>query len=137
MNSKRVGRSVGIGARVAARMLRDRTQQAGEKTVAHVQKNAPVYADRGRRLGDGSRRLGVSLWRPFAHASNVLWLEVTGLFFGIFTLFFVVNAIRFRAAWHAGPEHQRFLLYFVCSVVFLYFTLSSFTRASRRRSRGR
>jgi hypothetical protein len=133
MNPKRVGRNVGVGARVAARILRDRTNQASDKAVAHVQKNAPVYADRGRRLGDGSRRLGVSLWRPFAHASSVLWLEVTGLFFGIFTLFFIVNAIRFRTDWQAGPAHQRFLLYFICSMVFLYFTLSSFARARRKR----
>lgn len=127
MGANRVGRTVGVGTRVLARLMRDRAQRG----ATHVEKQAPVYKERARRLGEGSRRFGHSLWRPFAHASRTLWLEVTGLFFGIFTLFFASNVWRLRASWLAGPSHHRFILYAVITAVFLYFTVSSFVRASR------
>jgi hypothetical protein len=137
MEPTRLGRTVGIGTRLAARILRERATRA----ASHVEQNAPRYAERSRQLQgsvrEGSRRFGRSVWKPFAHASSVLWLEVTGLFFALFTLFFLTNAFRLRAAWRTGPEHQRFLLYSLCAAVFVYFTVSSFYRAARRKSHPR
>lgn len=127
MQATKVGRTVGVGTRLLARLVRTKAQQGAD----HVEKQAPVYKERGRRLGDGSRRFGLSIWRPFAHASRMLWLEITGLFFALFTLFFAGNLWKLRANWQSGPGHHRFLLYAVITLVFAYFTVSSFIRAAR------
>lgn len=126
MKANRVGRSVGVGTRLIARLVRTRAEQG----AAHVEKQAPIYKDRGRRLGQGSRNFGLSLWKPFAHASRTLWLEMTGLFFAIFTLFFAGNLWRLRASWLSGPSHNRFILYAVITAIFLYFAVSSFLRVA-------
>lgn len=127
MEANRVGRSVGVGTRLFARLLR----AGAHHGAAHIEKQAPVYKSHGRRIGEGSRRFGHSIWKPFAHASRMLWLEITGLFFAIFTLFFASNLWRLRANWHSGPSHHRFLLYAVITLAFCYFTITSFVRASR------
>ena len=91
-----------------------------------------VYAARGKAVVKGSRKFGESVWKPFVHAGGVLWLEVTGLFFGIFTLFFGVNTYKLRNQWAIGPDHQRFLVYTVVTLAFAYFTFSSFYRARKK-----
>ena len=131
MEANRVGRTVGVGTRLIARLVRSKAQRNAARSAAHVNKQAPVYKDRGRRLGEGSRRFGLSIWKPFAHASRMLWLEITGLFFGLFTLFFGNNAWRLRADWASGAAHHRFILYVIITIVFAYFTVTSFVRASR------
>ena len=128
MQATKVGRTVGVGTRLIARLVRHKARQGAE----HVEKQAPVYKERGRRLGDGSRRFGLSLWRPFAHASRMLWLEITGLFFALFTLFFAGNLWKLRANWQSGAAHHRFVLYAIITLVFAYFTVSSFLRAARQ-----
>lgn len=131
MQANRVGRTVGIGTRLLARLVHTRAHQNAARSAAQAQKQAPVCTDHGRRLGEGSRRFGASIWRPFAHASRVLWLEITGLFFGVFTLFFGNNLWHLRADWATGPSHRRFVLYAVITVAFAYFTVTSFVRAAR------
>lgn len=131
MQANRVGRTVGIGTRLFARLVHRKAHESAARTAAHVEKQAPVYKDRGRRLGEGSRLFGLSIWKPFAHASRVLWLEITGLFFGVFTLFFGNNVWRLRADWASGPSHHRFILYAAITLVFAYFTVSSFVRVAR------
>lgn len=91
-----------------------------------------MYAARGKAVAKGTRKFGEAVWKPFAHASSVLWLEVTGLFFAIFTLFFGINTYKLRHEWAIGPDHQRFLVYSVVTLVFAYFTFSSFYRARRK-----
>jgi type VI protein secretion system component VasK len=91
-----------------------------------------VYSARGKAVARGSRKFGEAMWRPFAHASGVLWLEVTGLFFAIFTLYFAVNTYKLRHEWAIGPDHQRFLVYSVVTLAFAYFTFSSFYRARQK-----
>ena len=101
-----------------------------------MQQQAAVYTERsakqGRAVASGARSFGRSVWGPFAHAGGVLWLEVTGLFFAIFGLFFAQNAYKLRHAWSSGPDHSRFLIYAVVTLVFFYFTFSSFYRARRK-----
>jgi hypothetical protein len=133
MQPDRFGRKLGVGVRVASGMLRDRATQ----TAHSVRQNAPVYAERGRAVKREGKKFGHSLWGQFAHASGVLWLEVTGLFFGIFGLFFAQNAYKLRHAWQSGPSHQRFLLYLVITIVVFYFTFSSFYRARRKQGQRR
>lgn len=136
-----VGRKLGIGVRIASKMLLDRAAQGSPPSVAApAQKPAPqqeipryqVYAGQGKGVGRGTRKFGEAVWRPFAHASGVLWLEVTGLFFGIFTFFFGANTYKLRHEWAIGPDHQRFLVYTMVTLAFGYFTFSSFYRARRK-----
>src|ERR1700733_15200402 len=128
MQPDRFGRKLGVGVRVASGMLRDRATQ----TAHSVHQNAPAYAERGRAVKREGKRFGQSIWGPFAHASGVLWLEVTGLFFGIFTLFFATNMYKLRHEWAIGPDHQRFLVYTIVTLAFAYFTFSSFYRARKK-----
>jgi hypothetical protein len=114
-------------------MLRDRAVQ----TADSMQQQAPVYAERGRAVKREGKKFGQSIWGPFAHAGGVLWLEITGLFFAIFGLFFAQNAYKLRYNWQTGPNHSRFLLYVVITAVFAYFTVSSFMSASRKQKRRR
>ncbi len=127
MKANRVGRTFGVGARLIARLLRTKA----ELGAAHVEKQAPIYKQHGRRIGQGSRNFGLSIWKPFAHASRTLWLEMTGLFFAIFTLFFAGNLWRLRTSWLSGPSHNRFILYAVITAIFFYFAASSFFRVAR------
>lgn len=137
MEPDRVGRRLGVGMRVASGMLRDRAAQ----TAQTARQDAPVYAARSKRAAvgakRGAKRFGESVWGPFAHAGSVLWLEITGVFFTIFSLFFIQNAWRLHAAWQSGPQHERFLIYAAIAVVFLYFSVSSFYRAYRKQRKQR
>jgi hypothetical protein len=138
MEPNTLGRKFGIGVRIASKMLLDRAAQgspppaAAEKSVQQVKPVSQVYAARGKAVVKGTRKFGEALWGPFAHASGILWLEVTGLFFGIFTLFFGVNTYKLRHEWAMGPDHQRVLVYTVVTLIFGYFTFSSFYRARKK-----
>jgi hypothetical protein len=128
MKPERVGRKVGVGVRVASGMLRDRATQ----TAHSMQQQAPAYAERARSVKREGKRFGQSIWGPFVHAGSVLWLEVTGLFFGLFCFYFAQNAFKLRHEWQAGPAHGKFLVYCVITAVFLYFAVSSFSSARRK-----
>ena len=132
MEPTRVGRKLGIGVRVASGILRDRASQAAHS----MQEEAPSYAVRsaqtGRAVATGAKNFGRSVWMPFAHAGGVLWLEITGLFFFLFGLFFAQGAYRMRHAWYSGADHTRLITYAVVALVFFYFSFSSFYRARRK-----
>jgi hypothetical protein len=140
MEPRRVGRTLGIGVRVASNMIRDRVERA----AAHprpVTSSIPVPPDRhvGNQVASvkrGVKAFGQALWTPFGHAGGVLWLEITGLFFALFTLFFVQSAYRVRGAWRAGPEHAHLMLYVIVAMGFAWFSVSSFLRAYRKSKRG-
>jgi hypothetical protein len=91
-------------------------------------------------LGRGSRRFGEAMWRPFVRLSGVVWLEVTGVFFGIFALLAGGYLWKLRGAWHANAantgEHRSLIGAVLMLALFGYFCVSSFARA-RRRERGR
>jgi hypothetical protein len=131
MEPNSFGRRLGIGVRVGANILRDRAGRASQTTTESVKQNAPVYASRSKAVGRGAKRFGQAVWGPLAHASGVLWLEITGLFFGIFTVFFAQNVYKLRHA-TSGPDHRRLLVYVGVSLIFAYFTVSSFYRARRK-----
>ena len=40
----------------------------------------------GQGLKEGSKRFGEAVWGPLVRLSGVLWLEFTGVFFGIFAV---------------------------------------------------
>lgn len=132
-----VGRKFGVGLRVASAILRDRASQ----TAQTARRDAPVYSERAKiaaaGVKRGGKRFGEAIWGPFVHAGGVLWLEITGLFFAIFCLFFVQNVYRLRADWRTGPGHEKFVIYAVVAVAFLYFSVSSFYRARKKQQKQR
>jgi hypothetical protein len=89
----------------------------------------------------GGKRFGETVWGPVARLSGVLWLEITGAFFGIFALFAAQAAWTHRGEL-AGPAtvHRNAwthaAVFVGMALVFGYFCVSSFVRA-RRRERAR
>jgi hypothetical protein len=90
------------------------------------------FTEPARRVGEGTRRFGKAFAGPLFHVSGTLWLEITGLFFALFALFFAQNAWNARASALHGPQHAYFLLYASVTLVFIYFCISSFLKARRR-----
>ena len=149
MEPKKVGRTLGIGVRVASNMLRQRVEQAAAAHPGPVEagngrppappRPAPVkpsLSSRATTAKRGAKAFGQALLGPFTHAGSILWLEITGLFFALFALFFVQSVYRVRTAWRQGPEHTHLLLYVFLAAVFVWFSFSSFSRAYRKSKRG-
>ena len=162
MDSVRFGRVLGVGTRLAAKTLASavdaatapnptagKSAGAAGKTGTET-KAAAVGARVGQRaaqttvqmkqasggLKRGGKRFGEAVWGPFVKLSGVLWLELTGVFFGIFALTTAGAAWKQRAELHVTPTnhdaHMRFLLVCGVAVMFAYFFVSSFVKASRR-----
>jgi hypothetical protein len=88
-------------------------------------------------MGRGSRRLGEAVWGPFVRLSGVLWLEVSGVFFGVFALMSLGYLWKLRGAWRTGAaSHRNLLGALAMFALFGYFCVSNFVHA-RRRERGR
>ena len=118
----------GRGAPPASRM----GQEAAQKNVRRQQT--------GQGLKRGGKRFGEAVWGPFVKLSGVLWLEFTGVFFGLFAVTAGMGLWKQRAAWRVTATnhdaHVRLLLVAGMAVVFGYFFVSSFVRANRRGKRG-
>lgn len=159
MEPNSFGRKVGMGVRIAGNIARERAAEAARKSAAGAaqQPAAPAAGQRtesprqgvvmpspaelkqrsrelGQGLSRGSRSFRQSFFGPVVHAGNVLWLEITGCFFALFAAFFAQNMYVLRAQYAAGPLHQKFMLYGALTLLFLYFSASSFLRA-RKKSR--
>jgi hypothetical protein len=136
MEPNTLGRKLGIGVRIASKMFLDRAAQGNPPPaaadVAKPASSPQVYAVRRKAVAKGTRKFGEAVWKPFVHASGILWLEVTGLFFGIFALFFGINTYKLRHEWAIGPDHKRFVVYTLVTLAFAYFTFSSFYRARKK-----
>ena len=148
MEPKKVGRTLGIGLRVASNMVRERVERAAAPVPAPTTagkgspqpaatSNRPVpMSHRVTTAKRGAKAFGQALLGPFTHAGGVLWLEITGLFFALFALFFVQSVYRVHTAWRTGPEHTHLLLYVAMAFIFAWFSVSSFARAYRKSKRG-
>ena len=136
MEPKKVGRTLGIGVRVASNMLRQRVEQAAKARESRPPAPSRPLSSRVVTAKRGAKAFGQGLLGPFTHAGKVLWLEITGLFFALFALYFAQNVYRVRAAWRQGPEHSHLLLYCALAAAFAWFSFSSFARAYRRNKRG-
>lgn len=109
------------------------TRQAGEalrgQLVERVERAKVTTAGVKR----GGKRFGEAIWGPFAKAGGILWLEVTGVLFGMFALVTGGWAWGHRAdLFAAGVVQQREWIGLGLFVLFAYFTVSSYTRASKR-----
>jgi hypothetical protein len=168
MDRVRFGRALGYGARHAVKTLvtavdaataedpsrkaagqaaetpaRPRIQtppRAAAKVVGAAARTTAQARATKQGVGRGSRRFGEAVWGPFVRLSGVLWLEITGVFFGIFALFGLGAMWKLRGDWHSTAtnveNHRSLLGALAMLVVFGYFCVSNFVRA-RRRERGR
>lgn len=148
MNPNEFGKRLGIGVRVAGRIAQQRAQQASQTTSQpHPQDppqgqvipprqtikiNTAQTAQRAHTLTRAAGRGMGGFLRPFGRVGGILWLEVTGFFFGLFALFFAQDLWRARLSYLSGPLHQRFLIAAVLTAVFAYLSISAFWRARRR-----
>jgi len=146
MDRVKFGRALGYGARHAAKTL---TQAAEAASAPNPTTKAPATrhsrpadtrsSPESLRIPDAQsvraagRQAKSSLVAPVVRFSNVIWLQVTGVFFALVA--FTMGAAAWRAAAHpeAGPHSAMKLYAYVgfCAL-FTYFTVSSFVRAARR-----
>jgi len=123
--------------RSAAAAAPTRPVASAIQTAARTAAHATVQARRTRKgLAQGGKRFGEAVWGPFVKLSGVLWLEITGSFFGIFALFAGHAAWAHRADIRATPANHdarlHLLLFVGMTLLFGYFCLSSFARAYRK-----
>jgi hypothetical protein len=116
-------------------------QRAGEqarRAATQVKQTQAQIKQTQRGMKQGGKRFGEAIWGPFTKAGRVLWLEFTGVFFGIFALYGLTEVWHQRSFWRDSAahhnEHTHFFMGCLMLAVFGYFTASSFVRA-RRRSR--
>ena len=153
MDKVRFGRALGFGAREAGKALWRAAEaatapdpRAGTASGA-VAGTTPRQA--GVRVGENvaqvrstsatvkreGKRFGQAMWKPVARASGVLWLEVTGVFFGLFAMTAGIELYRHHGDFAAsGAPRQHVWFAAGMLALFGWFTVSSFVRA-RRRSR--
>jgi uncharacterized membrane protein len=117
--------------------VRQKSAEAAQGVTRTAREQAPAAAAKARGLGTGAKRFGQALWGPFAHVSSVLWSEVTGVFFGLFAVYFAQGIFRYRADHASGVNHQKFVLDVILTIVFGYFAVSSFYIARRKEKRKR
>jgi hypothetical protein len=88
---------------------------------------------------EGFTRFRDSTVEPVVRLSGVLWLEVTGVFFGIFALSTAIAVWRLRSQWRAALTHPAthggLLVGLAVFALFAYFCITSFVRARRRERR--
>ena len=162
MDPVRFGRALGIGARLAAKTAvtavdaalapnpngsvptpTNPAASAVRVRASNLPPNPNAAASAGRvatptktSTRPSPRGLVHALSAPVRRLSSVLWLEFTGVFFGLFALTAAVGAWRLRAAWHLTPtnasDHLHLLMTLAVALLFAYFCASSFLRARRR-----
>jgi hypothetical protein len=144
MNASEFGKRLGIGVRVAGRIAQQRAEAGAKQTTSSASRPGspprimPDPAEirqmkqkTNKFIRAGGRGVGGFL-RPFSRVGGILWLEITGFFFGLFALFFAQDVWRTRLNYAQGPLHQRFLLSAVLTIVFAYLCATSFWRARRK-----
>jgi hypothetical protein len=106
-----------------------RLGQQAARTTAQVRQT-------GQGLKEGGKQFGEAVGGRLVRLSGALWLEVTGVFFGIFAVFAAGGAWKMRAALHETvvnhDAHVRLLISLAMAAVFGYFCVSSFVKANRR-----
>ena len=109
------------------------TRQQAARTAAQV-------VQTGQGLKEGGKRFNEAFGGRVKRLSGTLWLELTGVFFGIFALSAGIAVWKMRAALHETAAnhdmHSRLMVGVLMVLVFGYFCVSSFVKANRR-TRGR
>ena len=110
------------------------SQPTGRVTIEAPRPAAKVniYGSQARSFSRVAGRSMGGFLRPFSRVGGILWLEVTGFFFGLFALYFAQDLWRTHASYLAGPQHQRFLIAAAMTALFGYLSISAFWRARRK-----
>lgn len=159
MDRVRFGRALGYGARHAAKSLKSAVDAASAPSPAARASGAaqpttsprvpqPVAARVAQRVVETQQTvaatkkhagaLGRSVWSPLARFSSVVWLQVTGTFFTLLALFLSQGlwkgrgVVRLPISSHVA---EKFYVHLTAFVVFTYFAISNFVRASLRERR--
>lgn len=122
-SSPAAGSAAGSGSAAVAGQVRTTGARPAVPSSAAV-------AEGSRRLARGAGRFSASLWKPFAHATGLLTLQITGLLFAFFALGF--GAKSWQLYRETGWRDHHLPLYLGFAVLFLWFAVSSFWRASRK-----
>jgi len=151
MDKVRFGRALGYGARHTAKALykavdaarapgdAQPARSADARPAAPAQRPSPTATVESARVGAKqvhaqARSLGKSVWTPVARFSGVLWLQVTGSVYAVIALAMgqAVWMHRFdlRQSMHSSSGQRAYLLLGIF-LLFAYFAVSSFVRASR------
>ena len=93
MDRVRFGRALGTGAREAAKALLKAADAAAAPDPSPPARSPQVQVQQPARVKlttanvkRGGRKFGEAVWAPMAKAGSVLWLEVTGVLFGLFAM---------------------------------------------------
>ena len=143
MDRVRFGRALGQGAREAAKALVKAADAATAPNPRVTRTAGAVVGETVTRartsssgIKRGGKKFGEAVWGPFVKLSGVLWLELTGVFFGLFALTAAIEVWRLHRNFRAGGDAAKHVWFAVAMlVVFGYFTVSSFVRAGRRSRR--
>lgn len=135
MRPQIIGRALGIGIRVAGRMVSQRlASQAAAPARSPSAAAAPVQ---GRALAETVRLAGKAastgtggFFRSLRRVSGILWLEITGSFFLLFALVFAARLWQSWASFAHNPLSRNMVI--GAAAVFFYLGVSSFWRARRR-----
>ena len=150
MDKVRFGRALGFGARQVGKAFLQAADAALKPDPAPVPpqaaRSSPARlipsqtgikaAQKAVLIQRESKRFGKAMWGPVARASGVLWLELTGVFFGLFAVTAAVELYRHFHDFNAtGAARQR--IWFAAGMLLLFgwFTVSSFLRAHKRARR--
>jgi hypothetical protein len=136
-SAKSAGAAPDHGSRKAGESGATRPTTQVARTVTQKAASTAAQAREVKRgVARGGRKFGEAVWGPFARLSGVLWLEVTGVFFGIFALFAMGTVWKLRGAWPStAADHGRLLGAAAMAIVFTYFCVSGFVKAHRRERR--
>jgi cation transport ATPase len=144
MKPHSIGRTLGIGLRVAGRIAGQQVAASGQGAAtansvpnqsAQARTASQNAAHAGKTAGVTTRAVarGVGgFLRPFGRVGHILWLEVMGAFFFLPVVVFAPTLWRIRASWLRGPEHSTFLITAAIMALFFYLSLSSFWRARKK-----
>lgn len=155
MDKVRFGRALGFGARQAGKAFLQAADAAlkPDPNQAHPAPNRPAPSrpvpsrptpsQAGTRVARKAvvykregKRFGQAMWGPVARASGILWLELTGVFFGLFAMTAGIELYRhFNDFTVTGAPRRRIWFAAGMLVLFGWFTISSFLRAHQRSRR--
>jgi hypothetical protein len=164
MDRVRFGRALGYGVRQAAKTVAEavdaatspdpratsnppaaqrvspvRSVEDVQRTVIEAHQRVQSAKSQVRSQFRGAaKEAGKSALAPVAKFSSVLWLQVTGTFFGLLAMVMFEAVWKLRSALQAAPTSPDRLKFYACSALaalFAYFTITNFARASRRQRR--
>ena len=135
MKPQIIGRTLGIGFRVAGRFAAQRIAgppvpntapaTASGQVLAASTAQAAAVRQTARRASRGVAKGVGGFLRPFRRVGGIVWLEVTGVLL-LPVIVFGPKLWQTRLSWYQGPDHRTFVASAVLVAVFLYLGVSAF-----------